>query len=51
LFTIAPSDYEKIKGSPHFTVIGHMTESGAHCRLITRANAAIELKAQGWKAF
>ena len=51
LFTISPSDYEKIKGSPHFTVIGHMTESGASCRLITRANEAIELKAQGWKAF
>jgi thiamine-monophosphate kinase len=51
LFTIAPSDYEKIKGSPHFTVIGHMTESGSPCRLITRANQAIELKAQGWKAF
>ena len=51
LFTISPSDYEKIKGSPHFTVIGHMTESGVSCRLITRANEAIELKAQGWKAF
>ncbi len=51
LFTIAQSDYEKIKGSPHFTVIGHITEQHSGCRLITRGNEAIELKAQGWKSF
>jgi thiamine-monophosphate kinase len=51
LFTIAQSDYEKIKGSPHFTVIGHMTEQVSGPRIITRGNEAIPLRAQGWKAF
>jgi len=51
LFTIAQSDYEKIKGSPHFTVIGHMTEEITGSRLITRGNETVALKAQGWQAF
>ena len=51
LFTIAQSDYEKIKGSPHFTVIGHMTEEITGCRLITKGNETVALKAQGWQAF
>jgi thiamine-monophosphate kinase len=51
LFTIAQSDYEKIKGSPHFTIIGHMTEESTGCRLITKMNEAVELKAQGWQSF
>jgi thiamine-monophosphate kinase len=49
LFTIKQSDYEKIKGNPHLTVIGHITqESGAY--LITNDNQKLELKAQGWNA-
>jgi thiamine-monophosphate kinase len=51
LFTISQSDYEKIKGSPHFTVIGHMTEKVSGPRIITRGNEAIALRAQGWNAF
>jgi thiamine-monophosphate kinase len=51
LFTIAQSEYEKIKGSPHFTIIGHMTEESTGCRLITKSNEALELKAQGWQSF
>jgi thiamine-monophosphate kinase len=51
LFTIPQSDYEKIKGSPHFTIIGHMTEESTGCRLITKMNEALELKAQGWQSF
>ena len=51
LMTISQEDYPKIKGNPNFTVIGHMTteESGMH--LITRDNAKIPLKAQGWNSF
>ncbi len=49
LFTIKQDDFEKIKGNPHLTVIGHMTkESGTF--LISKANEKIELKAQGWDA-
>ena len=51
LFTIAPSDYEKIKGNPNLSVIGYITEPAQGCNLITRANEAIPLKARGWNAF
>lgn len=50
LFTISMDDFDKIKGNPHLTVIGHMTkDSGKY--LITRAGTQIELKARGWQAF
>ncbi len=50
LFTIAQTDYDKIKHNPNFTVIGHMLnpEEGVH--LVTRANTKIPLKARGWNA-
>lgn len=51
LFTVAPSDYEKLKGDPHFTVIGHMREAGEGCTLCPRNGDDIVLKAQGWDAF
>ncbi len=51
LFTIPLSDFEKIKGHPDFTVIGHMSASGEKTYLITNADQAIELSAQGWKHF
>ncbi len=51
LFTISISDYDKIKGNPNLTVIGHITEENQGLQLITRANQEIELKAQGWNAF
>ena len=50
LFTIAQSDFDKIKGNPNFTVIGHMTEESAGMHLITRANQAIPLVARGWNS-
>lgn len=50
LFTISMEDFDKIKGNPHLTVIGHMTKDlGKY--LITRAGTQIELKARGWQAF
>lgn len=50
LFTIRPADYDKIKGNPHLSVIGHASASGSPCRLITNAGDTVELKAQGWDA-
>lgn len=50
LFTIAQSDYDKIKGNPNLTVIGHMVNEKEGMHLITRGNEKIGLKAQGWNA-
>ena len=50
LFTIAQKDYDKVKGNPNFTVIGHMTEPGEGVHLVTRAGEKIKMIAQGWNA-
>ncbi|MBA9073130.1 thiamine-monophosphate kinase [Flavobacterium gossypii] len=50
LFTISMNDFDKIKGNPNFTVIGHMVEESEGIHLITRANTKIPLKARGWNA-
>lgn len=51
LFTIDQKDYDKIKGNPHLSVIGFMTEPNEGAHLITKANQKVGLTAQGWKAF
>jgi thiamine-monophosphate kinase len=51
LFTIAQEDFEKIKGNPNLTVIGHMSESGAGANLVTRSGQLLPLQARGWTAF
>ncbi|MBL1281426.1 MAG: thiamine-phosphate kinase [Fluviicola sp.] len=51
LFTISQSDYEKIKGNPHMTVIGHITDEKAGRYYVDKNGAAIELTAQGWNHF
>lgn len=48
LFTVAQKDFDKIKGSPHFTVIGHMVDAAAGAQLITRDGQQHTLTAQGW---
>lgn len=50
LFTIKMEDFDKIKGNPNFTVIGHTVAASEGNHLITRANTKIELKARGWNA-
>ena len=50
LFTIALEDFEKIKGNPNFTIIGHITQESEGIHLVTRANTKIPLKARGWDA-
>lgn len=51
LFTIKQEDYDKVKGSPHFTVIGHMTGENDGKHMISRGGQSITLEAQGWNAF
>ena len=50
LFTISQSDYDKIKGNPNLTVIGHMTDEADGMHLVTRENQFIKLIARGWNA-
>ena len=51
LFTIAQSDFDKIKGNPNLTVIGHMTQQSEGVHLIARDNTKIPITAQGWNSF
>jgi len=50
LFTISTEDFPKIKGNPHLSVIGHITDVKEGTHLITRANTKIPLIARGWNA-
>lgn len=50
LFTVAQTDFEKIKANPNFSIIGHITDKSEGINLITRANQKMELTAQGWDA-
>lgn len=51
LFTIAQTDYERIKGNPSICIIGHMTEKAAGYQLVDKQGGQHELRAQGWDAF
>lgn len=50
LFTIGQNNYEKIKGHPHLSVIGHMVDENSGYNLITGLGQQIKLTAQGWNA-
>ncbi|MCT8339174.1 thiamine-phosphate kinase [Flavobacteriaceae bacterium TK19130] len=50
LFTIDTADFDKIKGNPHLSVIGHINAKNEGMHLVTRANTKIPLKARGWNA-
>lgn len=51
LFTIAQADFDKIKGNPHLTVVGHMTDKASGYRLVDKQGGEHVLAAQGWDAF
>jgi thiamine-monophosphate kinase len=51
LFTIALSDYEKVKGVQGISVIGHLTEKNEGYHLISKSGAVVPITAQGWDAF
>ncbi|MFZ1530155.1 MAG: thiamine-phosphate kinase [Ferruginibacter sp.] len=48
LFTVAQTDYEKIKLNPAISVLGYITEAGEGKHIITRAGSRHALVAQGW---
>jgi len=50
LFTVKQEDFLKIKGNPHFSIIGHMTEETGVVELVTRGGQKVAVTAQGWNA-
>ena len=50
LMTISQKDFPNIKGNPHLTVIGYITEQSSGMHLVTRGDTKIPIKAQGWNA-
>jgi thiamine-monophosphate kinase len=50
LFTISQAEYERVKGHPDLTVIGHVADKAVGYQLITRGGQQIGIKAQGWDA-
>lgn len=50
LFTIPMSDFDKVKGNPNMSIIGHMVPEGEGIHLVTRENTKLPLKARGWNA-
>ncbi|MFY7664930.1 thiamine-phosphate kinase [Flavobacterium sp.] len=48
LFTISLTDFDKIKGNPNLTVIGHTTPAGSGKQLMTRAGTTVALTARGF---
>lgn len=52
LFTISPSDFDKIKNHPDFTVIGHVVnENEGNYMVLSGSHELAKLTAQGWDAF
>ncbi|MEJ6583130.1 MAG: thiamine-phosphate kinase [Crocinitomicaceae bacterium] len=51
LFTIDQGDFDKIKGNPHMTPIGHITHKDDGIYYVDKSGSAIELQAQGWNHF
>ena len=51
LFTIKQSDFEKVKGNPNMSIIGHMTHPNDGIYFIDKNGSAIELQAMGWDHF
>lgn len=51
LFTIAPSDYEKLKNHPDIHFIGHVHNNPQQNVMVTKEETIVPLKAQGWNHF
>ncbi len=51
LFTIAQTDYDKIKEVEGISVIGYMTEAAEGATILTRGGNRHKLTAQGWNSF
>lgn len=50
LFTIPPSEWDKIKNDLNLTAIGYITDEASGAQLITRSKSQHPIKAQGWDA-
>lgn len=51
LFTVKQEDFDKIKGNPHMTVIGHVTDKADGMYYVDKNGSVVELRAQGWDHF
>jgi len=51
LFTISPSDHEKLKNHPDIHFIGHMHSNTQQNVMVTKQQTLVPLKAQGWNHF
>jgi thiamine-monophosphate kinase len=51
LFTISPSDYEKLKNHQDIHFIGHMHDNKNQNVMITKQQNVVPLSAQGWNHF
>lgn len=51
LFTVSQDDFDKIKGNPNMTIIGHITNEKDGKYYIDKNGSALELSAQGWNHF
>ena len=51
LFTIPQASFEKLKGSEHFAIIGHVTDANCTVNIVERDGTVQELKAQGFQHF
>ena len=51
LFTVKQEDFDKVKGNPHMTPIGHITDKNEGLYFVDKNGSAIELRAQGWNHF
>ncbi len=51
LFTVAQSDYEKVKDMEDVRIIGYMTADEGQANLITNDNCQVPIEAQGFKHF
>ncbi|MCU0418170.1 MAG: thiamine-phosphate kinase [Cyclobacteriaceae bacterium] len=51
LFTIGPSDYEKVKNHADIHFIGHLHDNANQHVMISKQGTVVPLKAQGWDHF
>lgn len=51
LFTITPTDYEKLKNHPDIHFIGHMHDNANQNVMVTKQQTLVTITAQGWNHF
>jgi thiamine-monophosphate kinase len=51
LFTINPSDYEKLKNHPDIHFIGHVHSNPEQNVMVTKQETVVPIQAQGWNHF